>query len=212
MGGGQNRAQNRGIKGRKLITMPLVNSILSPNIVFSMKLERNIWKRFNTLICWKAILIFDQQQSALYFLFFIYILRSVWFAVWLGLWSTLGIWFNLLTTHKKPCSKYECPKIYCKSVLHRLKIPQIYTKADAVQISGKFWDTQYIIKPEQTLLKLFFNYHRTDSLFVNFRFGEAGHPLCTGQEGCNQDCKQREAQWKRTTKGKQASNQWLIIT
>ena len=51
----------------------------------------------------------------------------------------------------------------------------------------------------------------TDSLFVYFRFGEAGDPLCTGQEGGNQDCKQGETQWKRTAKGNQASNQLLII-
>ena len=39
----------------------------------------------------------------------------------------------------------ECPKIYRKSELHPcLSITQIYTKEDAVQICGKFWDTQYI--------------------------------------------------------------------
>ena len=37
----------------------------------------------------------------------------------------------------------ECPKIYRKSVLHLLKYTTNFTKADAVQICGKFWDTQY---------------------------------------------------------------------
>ena len=39
----------------------------------------------------------------------------------------------------------ECPKIYRKSVLHLLKYNLCCTLSDAVQICGKFWDTQYIL-------------------------------------------------------------------
>ena len=31
-------------------------------------------------------------------------------------------------------------------------------------------------------------------LCIHFRFGEAWNALCTGEEGCNQDCKQGETQ------------------
>ena len=38
----------------------------------------------------------------------------------------------------------ECSEMYRKSVLQIcLSIPQIYTLANAVQICGKFWGTQY---------------------------------------------------------------------
>ena len=38
----------------------------------------------------------------------------------------------------------ECPKIYRKSVLYLLKYAANLYYTDAVQICGKFWDTQYI--------------------------------------------------------------------
>ena len=40
--------------------------------------------------------------------------------------------------------------MYCKSILHLFKYSMQYTKADAVHICGKFWDTQY---PEYQLNK-----------------------------------------------------------
>ena len=40
----------------------------------------------------------------------------------------------------------EFPKIYRKSVLHLKSIDLRYTQADAVQICGKFWYTEYMPK------------------------------------------------------------------
>ena len=37
----------------------------------------------------------------------------------------------------------ECPKIYRKSVLHLLKYTTNLYNTNAVQICGKFWETQY---------------------------------------------------------------------
>ena len=69
--------------------------------------------------------------------------------------SCFSVWSNLVLVTQLIPKLLSVPKCSANLYCICLSLPQIHTEADAVQICGKFWDTQYYKSIFKTLLKMY---------------------------------------------------------